>query len=83
MVNTVVAVVSAYLINCRSLRRSIFSIGWFSNQRLLLGIGLTGVLQLIFTYAPVMNRYLHTAPLDATVWLGSSVWRQGIKQCHG
>jgi Ca2+-transporting ATPase len=69
VVNTVVAVASAYLINCRSLRRSIFSIGWFSNPRLWLGIGLTGVLQLIFTYAPLMNRYLHTAPLDATVWL--------------
>jgi Ca2+-transporting ATPase len=69
VVNTVVAVASAYLINCRSLRRSIFSIGWFSNPRLWLGIGLTGVLQLIFTYAPLMNRYLHTAPLEATVWL--------------
>ena len=69
VVNTVVAVASAYLINCRSLRRSIFSIGWFSNPRLWLGIGLTGVLQLVFTYAPLMNRYLHTAPLDATVWL--------------
>jgi cation-transporting ATPase F len=69
VVNTVVAVASAYLINCRSLRRSIFSIGWFSNPRLWLGIGLTGVLQLVFTYAPLMNRYLHTAPLNATVWL--------------
>ncbi len=47
--NTVVAVASAYLINCRSLRRSIFSIGWFSNPRLWLGIGLTAVLQLVFT----------------------------------
>ena len=27
------------------------------------------MLQLIFTYAPVMNRYLHTAPIDAEVWL--------------
>lgn len=69
VVNTVVAVASAYLINCRSLRRSIFSIGWFSNPRLWIGIGLTGLLQLVFTYAPLMNRYLHTAPLDATVWL--------------
>ncbi len=69
VVNTVVAVASAYLINCRSLRRSIFSIGWFSNPRLWLGIGLTAMLQLLFTYAPVMNRFLHTAPLDATVWL--------------
>jgi magnesium-transporting ATPase (P-type) len=62
-------VASAYLINCRSLRRSILSIGWFSNPRLWIGIGLTGALQLVFTYAPLMNRYLHTAPLDATVWL--------------
>ncbi len=69
VVNTVVAVASAYLINCRSLRRSIFSIGWFSNPRLWLGIGLTAVLQIIFTYAPVMNRYLQTAPLDANAWL--------------
>ena len=69
VVNTVVAVASAYLINCRSLRRSIFSIGWFSNPRLWLGIGLTGVLQLVFTYAPMMNRFLHTAPIDASAWL--------------
>lgn len=68
VVNTVVAVASAYLINCRSLRRSIFSIGWFSNPLLWLGIGLTAVLQLVFTYAPVMNRFLHTAPLDIAVW---------------
>lgn len=69
VVNTVVAVASAYLINCRSLRRSIFSIGWFSNPRLWLGIGLTAMLQLLFTYAPLMNRFLHTAPIDAAAWL--------------
>ena len=69
VVNMVVAVASAYLINCRSLRQSILSIGWFSNPRLWLGIGITAILQLVFTYAPVMNRYLHTAPLDATAWV--------------
>ncbi len=69
VVNTVVAVASAYLINCRSLRRSIFSIGWFSNPRLWLGIGLTAMLQLFFTYAPLMNRFLHTAPIDLLAWL--------------
>ena len=69
VVNTVVAVASAYLINCRSLRRSIFSIGWFSNPRLWLGIGLTAMLQFLFTYAPLMNRFLHTAPIDAAAWL--------------
>ena len=69
VVNTVVAVASAYLINCRSLRRSIFSIGWFSNPRLWLGIGLTAVFQLVFTYAPLMNRFVHTAPIDGAAWL--------------
>jgi magnesium-transporting ATPase (P-type) len=69
VVNTVVAVASAYLINCRSLGRSIFSIGWFSNPRLWIGIGLTGALQLVFTYAPLMNRFLHTAPIDLLAWL--------------
>ena len=67
--SAVVAVASAYLINCRSLRRSIFSIGWFSNPRLWLGIGLTALLQLLFTYAPMMNRFLHTAPIDLLAWL--------------
>jgi len=69
VVNMVVAVASAYLINCRSLRHSVLSLGFFTNPRMLLGIGLTGLLQLLFTYSPVMNRFLHTAPIDATAWL--------------
>jgi len=69
VVNMVVAVAAAYLINCRSLRHSIFSIGWFSNPRLLLGIAATLGLQIAFTYVPLMNRYLHTAPIDASAWL--------------
>ncbi|MCX6851531.1 MAG: HAD-IC family P-type ATPase [Verrucomicrobia bacterium] len=68
VVNMVVAVASAYLINCRSLRRSIFSIGLFTNLHLWLGIGLTIVLQLLFTYAPLMNRFLQTAPIEASAW---------------
>ncbi len=69
VVNVVVAVASAYLISCRSLRRSIYSIGFFTNPRLLLGITLTGLLQLAFTYAPMLNRFLHTAPIEAHAWL--------------
>jgi len=68
VVNTVVAVASAYLVNCRSLRRSIFSIGWFTNPQVLIGIGITFLFQLVFTYAPFMNRFLHTAPLELEVW---------------
>ncbi len=65
----VVAVAAAYLINCRSLRRSIFTIGWFSNPRLWAGLGFTALLQVAFTYVPFMNRFLHTAPIDALAWL--------------
>lgn len=69
VVNTVVAVASAYLLNCRSLRRSVFALGFFTNPRLLLGVALTFFLQLLFTYLPLMNRFLHTAPIEATAWL--------------
>ncbi|OYV05474.1 MAG: carbonate dehydratase [Verrucomicrobiales bacterium VVV1] len=69
VVNLVVAVASAYLINCRSLRQSILSIGWFSNPLLWLGIGLSFLLQLAFTYWPLMNRFFHTAPIQANSWL--------------
>lgn len=68
-VNMIVAVASAYLINCRSLRHSVLSLGFFTNPRMLHGIALTGFLQRVFTCAPVMNRLLHTAPIDATAWL--------------
>lgn len=69
VVNTVVAVASAYLVNCRSLRRSIFSIGFFTNPQVLFGIGITLLSQLAFTYAPFMNHFLDTAPLEAAAWL--------------
>lgn len=69
VVNTVVAVAASYLLSCRSLRRSLFSLGWWGNPRLLLGIGLTALLQLAFTYLPPMNQILQTAPLDLHVWI--------------
>ncbi|RFC45634.1 MAG: Ca2+-transporting ATPase [Verrucomicrobia bacterium] len=68
VVNSVVAVAAAYLVNCRSLRRGILSLGFFTNPQLLMGIGLTVLVQLIFTYAPFMNHFLHTAPLEPEVW---------------
>ncbi len=44
-----------YLFNCRSLRHSIFRIGLFSNSWVLGGVSLMVLLQLLFTYLPVMN----------------------------
>jgi Ca2+-transporting ATPase len=68
VVNAIVMVEAFYLLNCRSLSRSIFSLGFFSNPWVLLGIGLIIAVQLLFTYAPVMNRLFHSAPIDADSW---------------
>ena len=35
---------------------------------MLLGIGLIVAVQLLFTYAPVMNGLFHSAPIDADSW---------------
>ena len=57
-----------YLFNCRSLTRSMFKIGVFSNPWVLVGSGLMIVLQLLFTYAPFMNKIFHSAPIGANDW---------------
>ncbi|WEJ62404.1 cation-transporting P-type ATPase [Thiomicrorhabdus lithotrophica] len=58
-----------YLFNCRSLRYSMFKIGFFSNPWLLFGVVLMASLQLAFTYSPTMNTLFGSAPLSALQWL--------------
>jgi magnesium-transporting ATPase (P-type) len=65
----VVLVETAYLLNCRSLHQSIFRIGLFSNRWAIFGVLLMIVLQLIFVYAPVMNRLFATEPIPASAWI--------------
>ncbi|NEV63235.1 cation-transporting P-type ATPase [Thiorhodococcus minor] len=58
-----------YLLNCRSLRWSMFRIGVFSNPWIWAGIAAMALVQLAFTYLPIMNRLFHTAPISAGYWL--------------
>ncbi len=55
-----------YLINCRSLQRSVLAVGLFTNLAVYWGILLVIGLQLAFTYLPVMNTlfYLSDASLS-------------------
>ena len=69
VVNVIVVVEGFYLLNCRSLTRSIFSVGLFSNLWLVAGLVAMVVGQLIFTYAPIMNRLFHSAPIGAEAWV--------------
>ncbi len=60
-----------YLFNCRSMRDSPFAGGvapFFSNAWLWGGVALMIVLQLLFTYAPPMNRLFATAPITLADW---------------
>ena len=69
VINVIVLVEIAYLFSCRSLKHSVFAIGWFTNRWVIAGsLAMLGA-QLFFTYAPVMNRLFHTAPINAESWL--------------
>jgi Ca2+-transporting ATPase len=53
-----------YLINCRSLKDSVFRIGLFSNGFIFLGIGSIMLLQAMFLYTPFMQKVFGTASLE-------------------
>ena len=64
-----------YLFNCRSLRHSMFTLGFFSNIWLLVGVSLMILLQLLFTYLPAMNSAFGSKPIGLREWgviLGAS-----------
>jgi cation-transporting P-type ATPase F len=69
VVNVIVMVEIAYLFNCRSLNHSVFAIGWFTNWWAIAGSLVMLGAQLLFTYAPIMNKLFHTAPIDVGSWL--------------
>ena len=68
-VNAIVLVQTIYLFNCRSLHQSIFAIGLLTNRWTLVGSLAMMSAQLLLTYAPVMNRLFHTAPISGESWL--------------
>jgi cation-transporting P-type ATPase F len=68
VINTIVFVEAAYLFSCRSLSRSVFSIGLFTNRLAIAGALTMVGLQMLFTYTPAMNRLFQTTPLDTKTW---------------
>lgn len=58
-----------YLLNCRSLRDSLFSMGVLSNPSVFVGIGILLLLQGSFIYLPPFQTLFGSAPLDAKAWL--------------
>ena len=58
-----------YLFNCRSLSRSMFTLGLFSNPWLFVGVITMGISQLLFTYLPGMQQLFGTANLGVEEWV--------------
>ncbi|MBN2505982.1 MAG: HAD-IC family P-type ATPase [Verrucomicrobia bacterium] len=67
--NTVAVLQALYLVNCRSLRHSILSVGLFRNRWLWLGIAGVLLLQAAITYLPFLNTMFQTAPIGRDEWL--------------
>ena len=64
-VTTVIMFQIFYMLNCRSLKDSIFKIGFFSNKSVFVGIVALIGLQMAFIYAPPLQSIFGTQPLAA------------------
>jgi Ca2+-transporting ATPase len=62
-VTTIIMFQIFYVLNCRSLRGSMRSIGVLSNPMVFAGIGALLLLQALFVFAPPMNALFGSAPL--------------------
>ena len=67
--NLFVVVEAFYLFSCRSLTRSAWRIGVFSNRWIILGVTAQAIAQFAITYLPAMNMTFDTAPISADVWI--------------
>jgi Ca2+-transporting ATPase len=68
-VNVVIFVGIFYLFNARSLTRSPFQLGFFSNPWAIGSAILMALIQLVYTYAPFMNKLFSSAPIPPALWL--------------
>lgn len=67
-VTTIVLLQVFYLLNCRSLKYSIFRMGFLTNFWVFLGMAVTVVAQVGFVYLPFMNSWFHSAPVKLDAW---------------
>jgi len=69
VVNMIVMGECAYLFNCRKIRASTLSLkGFFGSKPVIIAICLTVVLQLFFTYIPIVERFFGTVSIGFKQW---------------
>ena len=65
-VTTVIMFQIFYMQSCRSLKGSIFQVGFFSNPTVFIGVAAVLGLQSAFVFLPLLNRIFGSAPLALT-----------------
>jgi magnesium-transporting ATPase (P-type) len=68
-VNAIVMIELFYLLSCRSLTKSAFSLGLFSNKWIVVGVVLMVMIQMMYTYLPSMNTIFESSPLGTDSWV--------------
>ncbi|MCH0568584.1 cation-transporting P-type ATPase [Streptomyces sp. MUM 136J] len=68
-VNLFVTVEAFYLFSCRSLTRSAWRLGLFTNPWITGGVLTQAAGQLALTYLPTLNHLFHTTPISGGAWL--------------
>jgi magnesium-transporting ATPase (P-type) len=68
-VTTVIMFQIFYLLNCRSLKGSVFTLGLWSNPWIYVGICVVLILHLGFVYLPLMNALFGSAPIGVQSWV--------------
>ena len=67
-VNVFVIIELFYLFNCRSLTKSIFRLGVFTNMWVFGGAAAMLLLQILYTYLPIMNTLFQSAAISMEAW---------------
>ncbi|MDH6365974.1 MULTISPECIES: cation-transporting P-type ATPase [unclassified Breznakia] len=57
------------VINCRTNKRSVFTVGLFSNKKIVFGIVFEIVLLALLMYVPFLQDVFNTGPLGLTQWI--------------
>ncbi len=67
--NLIVVIEAFYLFSCRSLTRSAWSVGLFSNRWIIIGVAVQAAGQVLITYLPAMNFVFGTAAIEVGAWV--------------
>ncbi len=68
-VTTIIFFQIFYLFNCRSIKHSVFSVGFFSNRAIFIGVIALLLMQVAFVHAPILNILFSSEPLSLSCWL--------------